>query len=999
MLLDFEGAELPPNRRGTNDASQPQSVEPAEGADGTDKSLHVSIGNLTGWDTLELDAPEGAFPEGHTLTCFWAKGAARTSQLSFEWREKDGSRWIATVPLTQEWKPYSLQPADFTFWQDSGSVGRGGPGDVLNPANVDTLAVGLAFTHTAVPGGEHEYWLDEIGSAPNSLGEAPAFDAARVPVIDTVSPAYKIYPNRSAATLDTSAGAALLGESQLPMPNTLLSCHPRPQGTGLEKGRGWRWIPLVQVRGEDQEVSGTLATLTLHVEPPNGGSAVLSITSGDDDYAAQDGVRETVVALTRRMLEGAFLHEGGTQHFACFNGDPVPLGAKVANFGRTPSGPMAVEMLITPKGSPIELYAKRFEIAPQAGDIAPVSETWQRGRRAEDEYEVTTTLTRDGKVIDELKHPLLVWQREGKPRYITTRDGDFYLASGEKWFPYGVNYMPSSECGIEDQEYFEYWLDPKPYDPVVTERDLKRIRAMGFNNVSVFVYHRSLKSRNLLDLLIRCERNGLKVNLSLRPGTPLDFLWPEMGEIISEYRLAEMDNIFVYDLAWEPVFGNYALRKRWDAEWEKWAIERYGSIANAEADWGVPIPRAEDGSVASPSDEQAGNDGEHRVMVAAYRRFLDDLLSKAHLRAAQKVRSLDPNHLISFRMNTAGDPTVGASWLAYDFTGLEKSVDVMEPEGYGRIGDWDRVAPGWFTAAYSRCVAPSRPVMWAEFGRHVWSQAAMTQDPDQLEVSAQFYRDFLTMVLKSRANGAVCWFYPGGYRVNERSDYGIIDPDGTWREITEVIHEFSGPMTSEREPIDPGTIFDIDRDADARGLQGIWAAVGEEFMDATERRRFPSLRHPGEGLTSAEEPVVAVGNRPYNGSNPPKYLNAEFNVLEVLNAEGTWVSVETDGTEVAVDGDLPVKVRAAVGNIGWATWLAPSRQNDAGGVYLVTTEDSPVTVKRPIPADAARCDDAIIPAFELTLDLEDPNTLTFEMEAENRARFGEKLEVAFVAAE
>ena len=120
---------------------------------------------------------------------------------------------------------------------------------------------------------------------------------------------------------------------------------------------------------------------------------------------------------------------------------------------------------------------------------------------------------------------------------MTARDGDFYLGD-EKWYPYGVNYMPSSECGIEDGAYFEYWLDPQPYDPVVTERDLQRIRQIGFNMVSVFVYYRSIESRNLLDLPRRCEKHGLKVNLSLRPGTPLDFQWPDIGEIITRYRLA-----------------------------------------------------------------------------------------------------------------------------------------------------------------------------------------------------------------------------------------------------------------------------------------------------------------------------------------------------------------------------------------------------------------------------------------------------------------------------
>jgi hypothetical protein len=74
-------------------------------------------------------------------------------------------------------------------------------------------------------------------------------------------------------------------------------------------------------------------------------------------------------------------------------------------------------------------------------------------------------------------------------------------------------------------------------------------------------------------------------------------------------------------------------RKRYDAEWTKWVIERYGSVENAEKDWGYPIPRDEQGNITNPKDEVLTNDGEWRVMACAYRRFLDTLLYKYYSRA------------------------------------------------------------------------------------------------------------------------------------------------------------------------------------------------------------------------------------------------------------------------------------------------------------------------------------------------------------------------------
>jgi len=51
--------------------------------------LHVALDRLEGWDTLEPPAQAWAFPPGHTLTCFLAKGGPNTRQLAVEWIEED----------------------------------------------------------------------------------------------------------------------------------------------------------------------------------------------------------------------------------------------------------------------------------------------------------------------------------------------------------------------------------------------------------------------------------------------------------------------------------------------------------------------------------------------------------------------------------------------------------------------------------------------------------------------------------------------------------------------------------------------------------------------------------------------------------------------------------------------------------------------------------------------------------------------------------------------
>ena len=68
--------------------------------------------------------------------------------------------------------------------------------------------------------------------------------------------------------------------------------------------------------------------------------------------------------------------------------------------------------------------------------------------------------------------------------------------------------------------------------PEIFDRELARIKAMGLNTISTFIGYDYHADRNLFDYLQRCDKYGLKVNLSLRPGTPMDFEWDKMREMI-----------------------------------------------------------------------------------------------------------------------------------------------------------------------------------------------------------------------------------------------------------------------------------------------------------------------------------------------------------------------------------------------------------------------------------------------------------------------------------
>ena len=829
-IFAFANEDLKNWQRAANQ-HEPQATYAIEAdGDAIQKVLHVTIPNLTGWETYGRNVTQ-PFAAGQTLTCFRAKGTQRTHQLALEWIEKDGSRWIVTVDLKPQWQWYALPPQAFIAWQPP--AGRSGAGDCLRVQNAGRFTVGVALTHTNIGGGAHEYWFADLGAAQNPLGAIAPVNVA-VPHIDGLSPVYQFYT--ITVPVRKLVGPGPHGPWEAEAPVDLLALHPRPVGAGFRKDRAWRWQPLLQARSQDGDCRGTLAALVVNAKGPYQGSVIAAFAPADAAFYRQPPVRNIIADTAKAMRVGVFLLEGGSEYSTVREDDSVRLGATVIAT-RTPPPGLRVDIQIGPANSSMLVHDKTWPVTIAAGKTLAVEETWKPEDWHRGGYSILTRLlaadfSQLGGVRGNIDDDVWVFHPPVNPDFVTVRDGHFWL-KGNLWRAHGVNYMPSSGIGVADNEVFEYWLDKAAYDPEIIERDLRRIKAMNLNAVSVFVYHRSLKAGNLLDFLRRCEVLGLKVNLSLRPGTPLDFRWNEMKEIIEQCGLAKNDTVFAYDLAWEPSHSDHAYQKKtYAAAWAEWVNRKHGSVEAAEKAWGTPAPR-DNGKLTVPPMQQLTQDGPWRKLAAAYRGFLDQLLGEKYAEARRLIRTVDPNHLVSFRMQLAGDPTHNNDGLLpYDFYGLRDAVDLWEPEAYGRIGDWEKVKPGEFTAAYARLCNPRLPVVWAEMGMSVWNNSRMAPDPKALDFEARYYRDFYRMMRSSGADGIFYWWYPGGYRVGEKSDYGILNPDGADRPVTKVIREEAAAFLNAPPPPQPDTWIGVDRNRDARGLNGIYEQVKDAYWKA-----------------------------------------------------------------------------------------------------------------------------------------------------------------------
>jgi hypothetical protein len=845
VLIDFAHEDLSKWSRGADLPSTTTDLDVVR--NGEKSALHVKVEQFGSWDNVTVPPLPDPFGLDRTLTCFRAKGDSNTPEMSIEWVEEDGTRWIAVVGLTPQWKSYFLPVGSFHSWD--APAGRGGEGDRLNVRRARRLRIGLALSHNVVSGGEHEFWMENIGTAASPFGRMPLPDEVNPPHLETFSPGWKFYPLHGSLKFSTPEGLAFLQPAEWPASAETeeVAMQPRPRAIGFNQERPWRWQPLLEARAPDGDYRGAVATLLIHFDDDSKGGMWADFSPGSPSFYESQSARQLIRQTAQAMRRGVFLQEGGSEFFTAFENQKFYLGARAANLGKLDQSELAVEISVKSKNGGQVFYDRKWQMSLLAGGAKTVQEEWQSAEWPEGGLSVTTELTREGKSIDRLEHDLNVWHPPAHPQFVEETAGEFEWR-GRPWKINGVNYMPATVIGIDKHREFDNWLGKGGYDPEVIDRDLRRVKAMNLNTVSIFVDYGSMKAQHLLDFLRRCQNAGLHVNQALRPSNPMNFQWDKIKQLIEFYHLAENDTIFAYDLSWEPMHRNQ--QGSYGADWTAWVTRRYGSPAQAEKVWGVSLSHFDENTLNVPPMRQLAHDGAWRILAADYRAFLDTELADKYGEARRLVRSIDPHHAVSFRMTETSDPTfISDRELPYDFYGLSRAVDIWEPEGYGRIGDWNRVRDGRFEVDYARLCNPQLPLIWAELGISVWDERRGGDSTEKLRFAGQFAKDFYRMSTEAGCDGVIFWYYPGSYRVDERSDFGIINGDGTDRPISRVIREEGARFLEAPKPPAPDYVIKVNRDRDARGVFGVYQTVKTDYWQAIAAGKRPRLeweKTPGE---------------------------------------------------------------------------------------------------------------------------------------------------------
>ncbi len=490
------------------------------------------------------------------------------------------------------------------------------------------------------------------------------------------------------------------------------------------------------------------------------------------------------------------------------------------------------------------------------------------------------------------------------------------------------------------------------------EADLTQIAALNFNLVNIqyfdFQHMQQQMGRSLIDFLERCRNHGIWARIFMRTelygGAYSNTADTDLASYIEDAYLPGNDRVFSYELLWEPMAGTQTTgggynqgRTTIDPDWRSWVTDQYGSIASAEQIWGYPPPLDASGQLTNPTDQEIANDGEWRIMVAAYRRFLEDYFGRNIGLIARTIRQLDPDTLLSYR-NWTTMTDVHNFNTGYDIGTAAAHLDFFSPERYQPVLGWPDDRTYGLVVAYSRYRTGGKPVHWTEYGYNI---AADSGSQAALDAQSAVCDTMMRQVVDDGSNGGAVWWWAGGVMVTDGSDFGIVDPAGNPRECAQVLSQWNTTLAAtppDNAPTSNPLTLTVDRDADSRGSYGLFLNWQDSYVQARNAGDFVVLADQGTGTTTATMPMIQTGNVPYTGAGPLKFANAEFGGVQIV-CPNLNVTVE-NGASVAIPVGAACQFTPTLVNTGEASWLPASAS--AGGVILHTSlGDVPLSLSVP----------------------------------------------------
>lgn len=827
--------------------------------------------------------------------------------------------------------------------------------------------------------------------------------------VDCLAPAYETFPITNVVNIISGPEQAILSECSYPIPADLFSPSPRNYATGILNERLRRFIPLMEAIDEKGEVAGYPAFMMVlecfsennHISDTSLGSVYASFGVNDAEFIGSKRVLNDIATVAAHMHRGIFLYGGGTDEYAYFEGEKWAVGAEVLSregiFNNLNSSENYTVNVEIKKGKKA-LYKKEYkayeyndEFAVKYGMRSLFAENWTPDEDS-GSFTATAELCKNGVVIDKLSHETIIYEfkPEKERKFMTAVGNDLYL-DGEIWKCYGVNYMPSSGISLTGDEY-EKWISDAAFAPEVVEKDLRRIKDIGMNAVSLIVYcDVNADSNNLVYLMHLCEKNGIKAYLSIREHMEPMYYSEESREkftqIITSKRLAEIDTVIGYDIAWEtmptstPSWCNREGMVKFQESWNEWLIDNYGSVEAAEKEWNYSIEKDADGDAQVIVHLKEVND-RNRNAIVAYRRWVSDISAEIFGRVVDDLHDVDPNHLVSCRMGMyTGWPTAKEVNVGWEYSALAAALDIMGPEGYGYYSKWEDDFEGaLFSVLYSR-YSCEKPLVWFEFGKDGWSGSNFdANDSAEIEEQGRYIRLVNRMLTESQSNGIFYWWYAGGYRNGEASDYGIINPDGSDRSATVALREYASEFLNGK-PVELSEKPDKTKaDAIGYGAKGLYDVFRDNMRETMSKGKVYGIIDSAEGTSSLDTSLEKLSKL---NNGPVRNLNADFRrVYYKTESNGEWKIIPEHGV-ITVKRNEKVYIKANVVNTGVAKWInSKNAKNTKGAVCVLIGKE-----RFDIPTDTLKHEMITVEGIEFSVST--GKNMRMQMTADGRCDFGE----------
>ena len=173
-------------------------------------------------------------------------------------------------------------------------------------------------------------------------------------------------------------------------------------------------------------------------------------------------------------------------------------------------------------------------------------------------------------------------------------------------------------------------------------------------------------------------------------------------------------------------------------------------------------------------------------------------------------------------------------------------------------------------------------------------------------MAADYYEYVFRYALTAHSSGMFCWYSISGYRIDEDSDYGIYNPDGSDRPLTAIIREYAPKFLAQGERQNE-VLIEIEKDDYVGGIYGMFDEIKDELATAHAANKLVTLvnaKQNGDGKYAYADTLVdyAVGDaKPTTGTYPLRYVNGVVKSVTTYTEGGkTYADITVCNTKQSI---------------------------------------------------------------------------------------------------